>query len=399
MIEILASIFVVYICLKIFIDVQEFRFIEKTKTDKAVILDDANYIKAANYKQSSKRLDIFVSFVEVIMFVFWFAYGLRFLDEILTIENQMLKTIVFINVFIILGSIISLPFEVYKTFKLDKKYGFSTITTKLYIADKIKGLFLSLIFGSIIIAIVSYIITTEPLWWLYSFVAIFTIIIFINAIYPTLIAPMFNKFKTLENEDLKSSIEALLKQAGLKTNGVFSIDASKRDNRLNAYFGGLGKSKRVVLFDTLIEKLTKNELLAVLGHELGHFKHKDIIKNIVMMGIMMFMMFFLLGNIPDLLFVELHLEKSAHTLIALFLLLSGVISFFILPIVSYVSRQNEYGADEYASEVVSSSDLANALIKLANENISYPLSHKLTIAFYHSHPPLVERLRALGKEF
>jgi STE24 endopeptidase len=220
--------------------------------------------------------------------------------------------------------------------------------------------------------------------------------IVINVIYPTLIAPIFNKFTILKDEELKESIEKLLSSVGLKTDGVFTIDASKRDNRLNAYFGGLGKSKRVVLFDTLIEKLTKNELLAVLGHELGHFKHKDIIKNIAMIGTLLFIMFFIFGNLPQSLFDAIKIEKTPYSIIAMFLIFSPILSLFFMPLFGMVSRSNEYHADEFGAECESKEELASALMKLANENKSFPKSHPLFIFFYHSHPPLVERLKRLG---
>jgi STE24 endopeptidase len=217
-------------------------------------------------------------------------------------------------------------------------------------------------------------------------------------IYPTLIAPIFNKFTILEDVDLKSSIEDLMNKSGLKAEGIFTIDASKRDSRLNAYFGGLGKSKRVVLYDTLVEKLSKSELLSVLGHELGHFKHKDIIKNIAMMGALMFGMFYIFGNLPSELFVALNLEQTPYIVLVIFLLFSPILSFLFMPLFGMVSRKNEYEADRYGSECESEVALADALEKLANENKSFPKSHPIYIFFYFTHPPLVERLKRLGKK-
>ena len=185
----------------------------------------------------------------------------------------------------------------------------------------------------------------------------------------------------------------------MKSSGIYTMDASKRDSRLNAYFGGLGKSKRVVLFDTLIKKLTHTELLAVLGHELGHFKHKDILKNIALSAVMMFVMFFIFGNIPQFVFDGIGIEKSSQIILVLFLMLSAPIGFILQPFMNYISRLNEYAADEYGSTTASKEDLANALIKLADENKSFPKSSKLSIIFYHSHPPLLKRLKALGREF
>ena len=253
-----------------------------------------------------------------------------------------------------------------------------------------------LIFGSLLVWLISWIMLSLPNWWIWGFVAIFAVVLFINMIYPTLIAPIFNKFTPLQDEDLKSSIEALLSKAGLKSSGVFSIDASKRDKRLNAYFGGLGKSKRVVLFDTLIQKLQKHELLAVLGHELGHFKHKDILKNIASSAVLLFIMFGLFGNLPASLFEALHVNNTPQMVIVLFFLLSPVISFIVMPLLSAMSRANEYAADEYGSECESKEALGSALMKLAGENKAFPLSSKLTIIFYHSHPELVQRLQRLG---
>jgi STE24 endopeptidase len=195
---------------------------------------------------------------------------------------------------------------------------------------------------------------------------------------------------------LYDKIIDLLNKVGFSSSGVFCVDASKRDNRLNAYFGGLGKTKRVVLFDTLLNKLTHNELLAVLGHELGHFKNGDIIKNITIMGIVLFCFFAIFGNISDEVFLKLHILNEPYSIITLFLIFSNAFSFFLMPLISFISRHNEYNADKFGSDLVSKQDLINALLKLANENKSFPLSHKIYIFFYYSHPPLIERLKELG---
>jgi len=207
---------------------------------------------------------------------------------------------------------------------------------------------------------------------------------------------MYNKFSKLEDTELADKIENLLDSVGFKSSGVFQVDASKRDSRLNAYFGGLGSTKRVVLFDTLIKKLSHEELIAVLGHELGHFKNRDLIKNIFLMGLLMLGMFGLVGNIPNEFFTALGLSKEPYTLIAIFMLISSVFSFFIMPIMSYFSRANEYKADEFGSDRGGASNLVSALLKLVDENLSFPKSHPIFVFFYYSHPPLVERLKRLG---
>jgi STE24 endopeptidase len=215
-------------------------------------------------------------------------------------------------------------------------------------------------------------------------------------LYPVIRDKMFDKFSPLSDKELEGKINKLLEQVGFQSSGVFSVDASKRDNRLNAYFGGLGSTKRVVLFDTLVEKLTHNELLAVLGHELGHFKNGDILKNIAIMGFVMFVFFAIFGNLPDELFLGLGVSNQSYAIITAFLIFSPILSFFLLPLISAISRHNEYAADEFGSNMQTKEDLINALLKLANENKSFPLSHPVYIFFHYSHPPLVERLKALG---
>jgi STE24 endopeptidase len=185
-------------------------------------------------------------------------------------------------------------------------------------------------------------------------------------------------------------------EAGLQSEGIFVMDASKRDSRLNAFFGGLGKSKRVVLFDTLIKKLTTKELLAVLGHELGHFKHGDIWKNIALMGLLLFIAFYLFGHLPDELFTQMHVSPHAGVKIAMLMLLLPLVSFVFNPFMSYVSQHNEYAADAYGSDVGGQEHLISALLKLVTENKSFPKSHPLVIFFYHTHPPIIERLNAMG---
>jgi len=207
---------------------------------------------------------------------------------------------------------------------------------------------------------------------------------------------LFNKFTPIEEGELKEEISKLMEQVGLKNDGIFIMDASKRDSRLNAFFGGLGKSKRVVLFDTLIEKLNTKELLAVLGHELGHFTHGDIWKNIGLMGLLLFIAFYLFGHLPDALFLEMGVTPNAGVKIAMLMLLLPLLSFLFTPFMSAVSRHNEYAADEFGSQMGGKENLVSALMKLVTENKSFPKSHPLVIFFYYTHPPVLERLKELG---
>ncbi|MAC84017.1 MAG: peptidase M48 [Arcobacter sp.] len=396
MLEMFVIAYCLYFLFNIYTSFMQVNFVQKAKNLKPIILEESKYIVAANYSIEKEKMAILSTFYDFLIFMMWISIGLSSLDSIITTESFWLKAILFVNLFIIVNWILTLPFELYSTFKLDKKYGFSNMTPALYIKDTIKSAVLFLVLGSIVIAGISFIIETFPAWWIWGFVFIFAIIILINMLYPVIRDKMFDKFEKLKDKELEVKIEKLLDEVGFKSSGVFSVDASKRDNRLNAYFGGLGSTKRVVLFDTLVEKLSHNELLAVLGHELGHFKNGDILKNIGIMGLVMFVFFAIFGNLPEELFLGLSLNQEASSIIVVFLIFSPILSFFLMPLISLISRHNEYAADEFGSNLSSKDDLVNALLKLANENKSFPLSHPIYIFFYYSHPPLTERFKELG---
>jgi STE24 endopeptidase len=394
------EIFILGYCLYFFMNIytafMQIGHIKDAQNKKAVVLEASKYIEAASYAIKTQKVAILSAFYDFIIFFVWIFAGLSILDNATSAFTGWQKAVVFIDSFIIINWILALPFTLHTTFVLDKEFGFSNMTPSLFIKDTIKNGALFLIFGSLVIAGVALIIENFSNWWIYGFVFVFLVILAINMVYPLVRDKMYDKFEKLKDTELESKIEKLLDQVGFKSSGVFSVDASKRDNRLNAYFGGLGSTKRVVLFDTLVAKLTHNELLAVLGHELGHFKNGDIIKNIGIMGAVMFMFFAIFGNMPDELFLSMQLNNESSSIIVLFLLFSPILSFFLMPLISLISRHNEYAADEFGSDLQSKEDLVNALLKLANENKSFPLSHPLFVFFYYSHPPLVQRLKELG---
>ncbi|WP_320034097.1 M48 family metallopeptidase [Halarcobacter sp.] len=396
MLEVFVISYCLYFLVSTYTSFMQIGFVKNAKNMKPIILDNNKYSEAANYTIEKEKVTILSSFYSFILFIIWIGFGLKTLDSVILIESSILKAVVFIDLFIIINWLLGLPFDLYSTFKLDKKYGFSNMTPALFIKDTIKTGILFLLFGSIVIAAISWIMGNFSTWWIWGFVFIFAVIILINMLYPVIRDKMFDKFEALKDKELEEKIINLLNQVGFKSSGVFSVDASKRDNRLNAYFGGLGSTKRVVLFDTLIEKLSHNELLAVLGHELGHFKNGDILKNIGIMGVVMFVFFAIFGNLSDEIFLGLGLNNEPYAIIAVFLLFSPILSFFLMPLISLISRHNEYAADEFGSNMQSKEDLISALLKLANENKSFPLSHPLYIFFYYSHPPLVERFKELG---
>jgi STE24 endopeptidase len=371
-------------------------YISQKKSEDAVLLSPTKYQIAGNYAIKSERLSIVETTLEYLTFLFWVYFGFRWLQQNIGLEDNLTNNILFLLGFFAINYIFTLPIDIYRVFYLDKSFHFTKTTPKLYIVDQIKKIVLFLVIGTPIFALLSYILSSFENWWLYSFITIFLIIILANLIYPTFIAPLFNKFKPLEDKTLQKRIEEILAKVGISSDGVFTIDASKRDSRLNAYFAGLGKSKRVVLFDTLLEKLDREEIIAVLGHELGHYSHKDIYKNIASMGVFLFIVFYLVGNIPQSLFLDLGVVPTAGVKIALITILLSLLSFLYMPIVGAISRHNEYEADKFGAEIGGRDNLIKALLKLVNENKSFPYSHPLYVFFYYSHPPIIKRLEALG---
>ncbi len=396
MVQALSILFFLYVLIKVYISVMQIGYVARAKDMPPILMKPSSWMKSARYLISNERLKIVETLVEYALFVFWLAWGMHWLDTMTWNMDPITQAVVVVDIFLVVNYIVELPFTIYKTFVIDERFHFNQMSPDLFVKDQIKGGLLTLAVASALSAAIAWVIINVPMWWLVSFIIIFGVIVLLNLLYPTVIAPMFNKFTPLQNEALEAKIEALLKKSGFESDGVFVVDASKRDSRLNAYFGGLGKAKRVVLFDTLLQKLSDDELLAVLGHELGHFRHKDIFKNIAMIGGILFVGFYIFSHIPVNLFLELGVRETPAMLMVLFLLLMPVFLFIFMPVISFVSRQNEYAADRYAAGVTSAADLASALKKLVDENKAFPKAHKLSIFFYHSHPPVIERLEALG---
>ncbi|NEW60357.1 M48 family metallopeptidase [Sulfurovum sp. bin170] len=398
MLEIIMVLYTIYTLIRIYISVMQIGYIAKEKSGEAVLMSEEKYRIAGEYAIKKERVGLLSTLVDYGMFVWWVTIGFAWLAITLETTNSIVDAVIFLFGFLAVGFIIGLPFELYQTFKIDKEYGFTKTTPKLYLIDQAKSIAMTVVIGGAVFYLLVWIVSSFENWWIWGFVMLFTLAVLINVIYPTIIAPIFNKFSPLEEGELRTAIEDMMVKEGLKSDGIFVMDASKRDSRLNAYFGGLGKTKRVVLFDTLIEKLTNKELLAVLGHELGHFSHGDIWKNIGMMGLLLFSAFALLGNLPVDLFYEMGLEPYAGAQIAMMMLLLALISFVFTPVMSFVSRHNEYEADKFGSELGGKRNLVTALVKLVDENKAFPKSHPLVVFFYYTHPPVLERLKELGYE-
>ncbi len=396
MLLILSLIFTLYILLRIYISVMQIGYISEAKKGMPVLLSASDYIKAANYAISKERVSIVTAFVEYVLFIFWIGFGIAWLFNETQSLEPVWQAIVSVWAFLAFNYLVTLPIDWYRTFSVDKRFGFTKSSYVLYIKDQIITAVITLVVSALIVWVVHAIISAGSLWWLYTFLFLLGVIVALNILFPIVRALFFDTLSPLPKGELKERLERLFAQNGFKTSGLFVSDASKRDARLNAYFAGLGGQKRVVLFDTLVDKLSICELEAVLGHELGHYNHKDIIKNIAMTALLLFVTLFLFGNIPQELFIEMHVEPSSSVLMQLFLLLSPVLFFVMMPLMGKVSRFNEFRADEMGSKLGGREHLVSALLKLVRENKSFPKAHKLHLFFYATHPPVLERFEAMG---
>ena len=390
------EIFIIFYCIKSFLEIytlfMQIKYVKKAKNlEPIILLDSSKYKEAANCSIGKDKLEMYLSGYNFILFILWILFGLSYLDSVIQIDSYYLKAIIFVNTFIFINLILTLPFKLFITLNLDKKYSFLHITPTAFIKDTMDSLLLFLVLGSIIIGLFSFIINSFSNWWILIFAFIFIFIIFIK-----ILVPMIKKGKKLKDKELKNKIRNLLDKVDFKCSGIFSVKASKDDDQLNAYFEGLGVTKRIVLTDILIEKLTHNEILAVLGHELGHFKNNDMFKNIAIIGIVIFLVSAIFGNLPPELFLELKLNNEPYAIITVAIIFSPIFLFLTRPIIYAISRHIEYVADEFGSNLSTKEDLVNVLLKLANENKSFPLSNPMYILFYHTHPPLVKRFKKLG---
>ncbi|EAK0213815.1 M48 family metallopeptidase [Campylobacter coli] len=393
----LIAILCLYTALLSWISYAQIRFLEREKDKQAQILSEEDYQNAADIAIENEKFKLFSNFYMLIVNIAWIGFGFLYLKELLILNNTRFENTLFLLSFLIITSILNLPLSIYESFIKDKAHGFSNMTVKLFIKDTMKSLILTLIFGFLILYTLLFCYDFfGTFWWIAAFIFAFCIIVIINLIYPTLIAPIFNKMKKLDDENLLKKISSLMKQCGFSANGVYVIDASKRDKRLNAYFGGLFKSKRVVLFDTLLKALSERELLAVLGHELGHFVHKDIIKALINGAITMFLLFFIFAHLPDFVYQESHLEGVNGGVFALLFIFANIFSFIISPLINALSRKNEFAADQHGAKLTSKEDMKNALLALARENKAFIKTSKIYTFFYLSHPSISDRIKALS---
>ncbi len=386
------------------------KIIIKLPTEFTNKITHTEHKKAADYtiaKTNLGKLDLIIQ--ATFLYFLTLGGGINILNNLFssTSSDPLIVGAAVIISAMLLSSLIDLPLSLYKIFIIDERFGFNKMTPNIFIQDLLKQGFLSIIIGLPLIFISLWIITNlGSFWWLWLWVFISLFNFSMLALYPLYIAPLFNKFNPLKDKKLKEKIENLLKKCGFKSSGLFIMNGSLRSNHGNAYFTGFGKSKRIVFFDTLLDKLSHKEIEAVLAHELGHFHHNHVKKRIALMFIISFIGLYLLSILKESaifyesLGVELMTDNSRNdaNALLLFLLISPLFIFFIKPFMAYYSRENEYEADKYACKYAKPSDLKQSLIKLYRDNASTLTPDPLYSAFYDSHPSALMRINAIKKE-
>lgn len=368
------------------------------------IYEEEKYRKSQDYARINMRFGIIASSLSFLLIFAMLVFGgFGWLDGWVRqfTENPILMAMLFFLIVGLVSDLISTPFDVYDTFVIEEKFGFNRTTVRTYVLDKLKGWLLAVVIGGALLAIfVWFYHAAGTLFWLYAWLFVTGFSVFMMMFYSTLIVPLFNKQTPLEGGELREAIEAFSRKAGFKLDNIFVIDGSKRSSKANAYFSGLGPKKRIVLFDTLIKDHTTEELVAVLAHEIGHYKKKHTLKGMLVSVITTGVMLFLLGlfiNRPELSMALGGQQASFQLGILAFGLLYAPVSLILGILGNRLSRKYEYEADTFAATNYASEPLQEALKKLSVNNLSNLRPHPAYVYVHYSHPPLLQRLEHLKK--
>ncbi len=366
----------------------------------------AAHQKAADYTITKTRFGMLEIAIDAALLLGWTLLGgLDWLNQTLLaiLGGGMVQQLALLGSFAVIGGLITLPLGWYATFRIEERFGFNKMTISLWLGDLLKGTLVGALIGLPIAALVLWLMgAAGPAWWLWAWGAWMVFNLLALVLYPTVIAPMFNKFEPLSDETLRARVNALMQRCGFAAKGLFVMDGSKRSAHANAYFTGFGAAKRVVFFDTLLKQLSPDEIDAVLAHELGHYKRRHIIKRIVLMFALSLAGFALLGWVSSQAWFysglgvmpSLDTPNDALALI-LFLMVVPLLTFFLSPLMAQLSRKHEFEADAYAKAQTNGADLASALLKLYKDNASTLTPDPVYARFYYSHPPASERLSRL----
>ncbi len=363
----------------------------------------AAHQKAADYTITKTRFGLLeLSWGTAITLVWTLLGGLHWLNQALLdwLGTGLVQQVALLVAFMVINGVADLPFTLYQTFRIEQRFGFNKITFKLWLQDAAKSSLLGLAIGVPLIALVLWVMgATGPMWWLWTWAVWMGFNLLMLLIYPTWIAPIFNKFEPLQNPDIAQRAAALMQRSGFTSKGFFVMDGSRRSAHANAYFTGLGASKRVVFYDTLLSQLSPSEVEAVLAHELGHFKHRHISKRIVSMFALSLLGFALLGYLSSQAWFYTGLGVAPNIVgpndalaLLLFMVVLPFFGAFTGPMFARISRKHEFEADAYAVSQTNQNDLGNALLKLYQDNASTLTPDPVYVQFYYSHPPALERL-------
>ena len=368
------------------------------------VIDEKILTKMVDYTYANSRLETKENLAEDILeLAILFLLLPVFVGKLAGLPLHIIwQALIFFGVLSAIGGAVGIPFDLYHTFVLEKKYGFSTITWRLWLTDLIKSVIISTVLtGLMLAAFMAFILFLPQSWWFWAWIFFTTFEILLLLIYPVVIAPLFNKYEPIKDELLKEKITLLMEKVGLKAKGIYQVDEGKRSKHTNAYFTGIGKTKRIVLFDTLLASHSQEEILAVLAHEIGHWKKKHILKQLIFMIVASFIglyFIYLVVNWPPL-YGAFGLTctpvYAGLLLVSLYLSCAG---FFLSPVGAAITRRYEREADKVACELTGTSEpMINALKRLAKDNLTNLHPHPLYVWFYYSHPPLIERIEYLLK--
>lgn len=367
------------------------------------VYDEETYAKSQEYTKTQTRFGFITGgFDLVVLLGFWFSGGFNWLDEIVRAWGfgELVTGLLYISVLMVAKSVISLPFSVYSTFVIEERFGFNKTTPKTFVLDLVKGLGLGLLIGIPLLAgILAFFMYTGDLAWLYAWISITLFSLVMQYVAPTWIMPLFNKFTPLEDGELRTAIEEYTDKVDFPLQGLFVIDGSKRSSKSNAFFTGFGKNKRIALYDTLIENHTNDELVAVLAHEIGHYKKKHIIKgmitSVVQTGAMLFVLsiFLQAEGLFDAFYMD---EMSVYAGLIFFGMLYAPIDMILSVFMQISSRKHEYEADEFAATTTGKpEDMIATLKKLSKDNLSNLTPHPFYVFLNYSHPPALQRIKAI----
>jgi STE24 endopeptidase len=405
--QIFIAVIVISLAIRVWLGLRHIRHIQHNRQQVPQAFEETISLeahqRAADYTSAKVRLRLSETVVEyAILLALTLGGVLQMLDQVWQQwlpEHEIIRGALVICSAMLISSAATLPFDYIQTFNIDEKFGFNNMSRSLFFADLLKHTGIGLVLGGPILFVALWLMQSAgDWWWLYLWLVWSAFNLFMLAVYPIWIAPLLNKFTPMEDQTLKARIEALMQKCGFASQGLFVMDGSKRSGHGNAYFTGFGKNKRVVFFDTLLEKLNADEIEAVLAHELGHFKHKHVIKRIVMMFGLSLLGLALLGFLmkQDWFYQGLGVAQSSnHMALLLFMLVSPVFMFILRPLMAAYSRVNEFEADQYASQQSRPQYLIDALVKLYRDNASTLTPDPLHSAFYDSHPPASLRIAKL----